>query len=47
MYLADISGVTGVDVNLEQSTAEIISDRKITVDDVNAVLKESHYKAYE
>lgn len=47
MKIAEISGVIGVIVNLEQKNAEIIADRKITVGEINAVLKETHYKAYE
>ena len=47
MKIAEISGVTEVVVNLEQKNAEIIADRKITIDEINTVLKETHYKAYE
>ena len=47
MKIAEISGVTEVVVNLEQKNAEIIADRKVTIDEINTVLKETHYKAYE
>lgn len=45
MTISDIQGVTSVNVNLDQKTVEINSDRKIELDEVNQALKETHYEA--
>ena len=47
MKIAEIPGVTSVTVDLKEAAAEITADRKITVDEVNNILVETHYKAYE
>lgn len=45
MSISDIPGVTAVNVNLDQKTVEINSDRNIELDEVNQVLKGTHYEA--
>lgn len=45
MDISEIPGVTSVNVNLDQKTVEINSDRKIELDEVNKALAETHYEA--
>lgn len=45
--ISEISGVTSVNVNLDQKTVEIESGRKIELGEVNQALAETHYEAME
>lgn len=47
MMISEISGVTSVNVNLDQKTVEIESGRKIELGEVNQALAETHYEAME
>ncbi len=43
--ISTIAGVTGINVDLDNKTVEIISNQKIDITEVNAVLQGTPYEA--